>query len=82
MGPTNHCEAHMLTPRRRTPGILAGFVFATLLVACADSTTGPKPAITGPRSLRDSADVQWADTLACRYGWLIVNSFVECLPPE
>jgi hypothetical protein len=72
----------MLTPRRRTPAVLAGFAIATLLVACADFTTGPKPVVRGPRSLADSGSIEWADTLACRYGWHVTNGFVECLPPQ
>jgi hypothetical protein len=72
----------MLTPRRRKPAVLAGFAIATLLVACGDLATGPKSVVRGPRSLADSGSIEWADTLGCRYGWQIINGFVECLPPQ
>jgi hypothetical protein len=71
----------MLVRRRRTPGVLLGFALSTLVVACADFTTGPKGVVRGPRSLKDSTETQWADTLECRYGWQVINTLVVCDPP-
>jgi hypothetical protein len=73
----------MSKSRRRSALVLGGFTLSFLLVACGDIATAPdRMPVNGPRALRDDGPpaINWADTLDCYRGWVVVNYLIECDP--